>query len=403
MTSKMPIARRAAAVMQPVRLRRCGAACLLMVVSAFVLGALPTEDVSWCRHGFSHTARPRRHADGFGYWHLRRRRGDIVACRAVPPKVPENYRQSDVQPRGAGELNDPGSSRVLGIVTPIGPLCPFSSAACAEDSFFGQEVNDLVLAKMPQLFTEVAELQGAMESGNFAELMQRRGRMATLADDLTMAEEEWRVLLARMRLATDFQSRELYKVAEAWTRRQGETLESMGSKMRYSADTMRAVSIGQAPTPPPAGYDPIKLMRLWMRQGSAAGLSVVTTMAAGGGVDALPFTGSEAVFQSEVVVAEYDQLCKDHKALISFGEQFGSFDPLGQVAFLDALAAVEERWDVFFSRARLVGELGPEYEDQTECFLKSLDMDAQQFRELLFESHELLRKDAEEARNRGPV
>jgi len=27
------------------------------------------------------------------------------------------------------------------------------------------------------------------------------------------------------------------------------------------------------------------------------------------------------------------------------GESYGSYDPLGKLAFLDALEAVEERWD----------------------------------------------------------
>jgi len=62
-------------------------------------------------------------------------------------------------------------------------------------------------------------------------------------------------------------------------------------------------------------------------------------------VTATPFSGEEAAFESEVVRAEYEKLCRDHAALIKMGESYGSYDPLGKLAFLDALEAVEERWD----------------------------------------------------------
>lgn len=289
------------------------------------------------------------------------------------------------------------------MVTPIGPLCPFSSAACAGDSPFGREVSELVKSKMPRLLAEVVELQSSMRAGNVAELIRNRDRIATLAEDLTQAEEQWRVLLTRMRMATDFQSREYYKIALEWTRRQGESLEKMGEMMRYSAESMRAVAAGQPPLLPPRGYDAAKLVNLFVRQGAAAGLSVVAMMATSQGVDALPFTGREAAFESDIVSAEYEKLCNDHKSIIKFGEQFGSFDPPGQIAFLDALEAVEGRWDVFFSRFKLLGQLDPGFEAQSTAFLDSLGMDAQEFREMLIAAHALLRKDAEEERTRGPT
>lgn len=288
-------------------------------------------------------------------------------------------------------------------MTPIGPFCPFSSGACSTESLFGQGVSELVTSRMPRLLGDLAKLQSSVRTGDLAELMRNREQMAALADDLAQAEEEWRVLLARMRMATDFQSREYHKIAVSWTRWQGESLDTMGSMMRYSAETMRSVAAGVPPAPPPRGYDPAKLMSLWVRQGSAAGLSVVATRAAGGSSGDLPFTGREGPFSSEVVAEEYRKLCDDHRGLISFGERFGDFDPLGQVAFLDALEAVEERWDVFFSRFRLLDQLNPVFEAQARAFLDALGMDAGEFRELLHNAHGLLRADAEADRARGPA
>ena len=40
-------------------------------------------------------------------------------------------------------------------------------------------------------------------------------KMRALASDLAAAEEEWRTMLTRMRLADDFQSREYLKLTEA--------------------------------------------------------------------------------------------------------------------------------------------------------------------------------------------
>ena len=41
------------------------------------------------------------------------------------------------------------------------------------------------------------------------------------------------------------------------------------------------------------------------------------------------------------VKEEYEKLCRDHDGLIRMGASYGSFDPLGKLAFLDALEAVE--------------------------------------------------------------
>mmetsp|Transcript_4811 Transcript_4811/g.15353 ORF Transcript_4811/g.15353 Transcript_4811/m.15353 type:complete len:130 (+) Transcript_4811:748-1137(+) len=112
-------------------------------------------------------------------------------------------------------------------------------------------------------------------------------------------------------------------------------------------------------------------------------------------VTATPFSGEEAAFESEVVRAEYEKLCRDHAALIKMGESYGSYDPLGKLAFLDALEAVEERWDTFFARFSLMGALNREFVAQTDGFLGSMGMSAADFRGVLREAHDLMRRDAE--------
>ena len=53
-----------------------------------------------------------------------------------------------------------------------------------------------------------------------------------------------------------------------------------------------------------------------------------------------------ALFESDVVRAEYEKLSRDHAALITMGEGFGSFDPLGKCAYVDAVEAKMEAYTV---------------------------------------------------------
>ena len=188
-------------------------------------------------------------------------------------------------------------------------------------------------------------------------------------------------------------------MTEAWTERQGESLETVGLMMRWQADCMRAFADGRPPLPPPPGVDLGKLMQQQQRQGGGGGPgSMMSQVAAAQAVDSTPFTGDEAAFQSEVVRDEYKRLCSDHSKLIRLGEAFGAFDPLGKLAYLDEVEAVEARWDVFFSRFELLGALNADFKQQTAAFLESLGMDATAFREVLKCAHEWMRKEAEEER-----
>ena len=151
------------------------------------------------------------------------------------------------------------------VVTPIGPFCPFRSAACAENGPLGQAMDSLTKGKMPTFAMEMSRLQLEMQTGNTPDPQ----RVGALADDLIEAEEEWRSMLTRMRLATDFQSREYFEMTKAWTTRQGESLEGIGLMMRWQADNMRAFASGQPPRPPPLGLDLAKLAEQQQSSGQA--------------------------------------------------------------------------------------------------------------------------------------
>ena len=68
---------------------------------------------------------------------------------------------------------------------------------------------------MPRFAEEMSRLQLEMSMGGSPD-PQKVGQMA---EDLYEAEQQWQRMLARMRLADDFQSREYFKVTAAWSER----------------------------------------------------------------------------------------------------------------------------------------------------------------------------------------
>lgn len=288
-----------------------------------------------------------------------------------------------------------------GYITPIGPFCPFRSASCATGAVLDQQMGS-VTGKMPQFAAEMARLQLTMQTGGEPDV----ARVRSMAQDLSEAEEQWRAMLTRMQFADDFQMREYYKMTAAWSKRQGESLESIGLMMRWQADCMKAFANGQPPLPPPPGVDLAKLARQQQEQmqggGGAGPSNMMAQMNSAQSVDSTPFTGAETAFESEVVKKEYEALCRSHNSLIKLGEGFGTFDPLGKLAYLDELEKVEERWDVFFQRFALLGELNPTFKQQTDEYLSGMGMSATDFREVLAEAHGLMRADAEKERAAAP-
>lgn len=142
--------------------------------------------------------------------------------------------------------------------------------------------------------------------------------------------------------------------------------------MRWQAECMRAFASGRPPLPPPAGVDLEKLAKQQQEQMAGGNDSSMMGRMMGGGAEAIdctPFTGDEAAFESDVVRGEYEALCRDHDGIIRLGEAYGAFDPRGKLAYLDALEAVEGRWDTFFARFKLLGALNPDFTEQTAKFL----------------------------------
>ncbi|CAE8634301.1 unnamed protein product [Polarella glacialis] len=268
-------------------------------------------------------------------------------------------------------------------ITPIGPFCPFRSAECNFDSVLGLGMGELTKSG-PNFATEMARIQLDMQMGQQPDLP----RVRQLADELDSSYSKWQVLMTKLRYGDDFQSREYFKLTSVHMQRQGKSLEDMGQMVKYQVECMRAFADGRMPPFPPPGLD------LTTPPGSsptAAGMSSA-------GIQADPFDGTESIFQSKLVKDEYDAVCRDHRQLITLGERYGSFDPLGKLAFLDQLGAIQVRWDVFFARLGLVGALNPDFKEQSQQFLSSMGLEPLQFRSLIDEAHLVMRREAESER-----
>ena len=276
-------------------------------------------------------------------------------------------------------------------ITPVGPFCPFRSEATKLDGTVDSGMGSLA-SKSQSFMADMARLQLDSQMGTEPDPV----KVEAVANEVAAALEEWELLMTRLRLSTDFQSREYFKLTEAHLSGQGQSLQAIGLAMRWQVDAMRAFAKGQMPPMPPAGLD-LEAMSRQQEQGGGGG-GMAGALGGPPAIDTTPFDGSESAFESPVVKEEYEALCREHAALVSLGASYGSYDALGKLAFLDALDAVEGRWDIFFTRFSLVGALNADFKRQSDAFLQSMGLSPQSFRALLGKAHQIMRDEAEAER-----
>jgi len=285
-------------------------------------------------------------------------------------------------------------------LTPVGPFCPFRSSAAIEI----EPRMESLSSATPQFATEMARLQLEVQMGQSPD----PDRLRKVADALDSAVEDWENLVTRLRLSQDFQTREYAKLTQAHLSNHNETIEGVAAMVRWQAGCMRAMADDTQPPMPPPGLDLTKIMEQAEKaqQGGDGGASdgqpsppSLAAITAAEKITAVPFNGDEPAFDSPTVKDEYERLCRDHMQLIEFGGKFDGFDPLGKMYYLDEIEKIQDRWDVFFARFKLMGALNQEYVRQCEAFLASMNMDEEGYRKLLQQSHDMMREEAEAQRN----
>lgn len=276
-------------------------------------------------------------------------------------------------------------------LTPIGPFCPFRSKATEDLDPSMEEMQEL----SPDFATEMTRFQLDIQMGKTSE----PERLRTVALGIDQAVDQWENLVSRLRLSQDFQTREFAKLTQAHLSSHGMTVSSVGSMMRWQAGCMRAMAGNTPPPMPPRDLDLSKMMEQSQQDETQSSPSI-SAMAAAEQISSPPFKMDTKAFASPPVKEEHEKLCKDHNSLIVFGSRYDTFDPLGKLRFLDELEKIEERWDVFFARFSLMGELNEDYVRQCNAFLDSMSMNEEEYRTLLRKGHQIMRVDAEAERSK---
>ena len=289
----------------------------------------------------------------------------------------------------------PHSTRLSMAVTPIGPFCPFRSAAAVSLDPKMSRLNKTA----PDFATDMTQIQQEMQLGQ----TPNPAKLLSIASSLEQALEEWEDLMTRLRISPDFQTREYAKLTQAHLEKHGQTIEGIGKMMRWQSGVMKAMARNMPPPLPPPDLDLMKLVTATRRGGAVVEENTPPSMSAmvnAQYITSTPFKGTEKAFDSPTVQREYEALCRDHDALIKMGAKYAEFDPVGKLAFLSQMDSLEERWDIFFARFSLMGMLDQQYVKECNAFLQSMNLDEASFRSLLKRAHELMREDAENERNR---
>jgi len=248
----------------------------------------------------------------------------------------------------------------------------------------------------PDFATEMGRIQLDMQVGETPD----PDRLRLVSDGINSAVDNWENLLTRLRSSADFQTREYAKLTEAHLAEHGQTTAEIAGTMRWQSQCMGAMANGTPPPMPPPGLDIMKMMEeAKSYESSGKTPPSMSAMSAAEKITTTPFKGDEPAFDSDTVREEYEAICRDHNSLINMGGSYANFDAMGKLAFLDQIDAIEERWDIFFARFSLLGQLNQEFVKQCNAFLSGMGLDEQQFRALLKSTHKLMREEAERERN----
>ncbi|GMH88615.1 hypothetical protein TL16_g11206 [Triparma laevis f. inornata] len=193
-------------------------------------------------------------------------------------------------------------------------------------------------------------------------------------------------LLTHLRLSSDYQSLEYYSLTVTHLKSKGLTLEDMNSCVSWQIESMKAYSESRIPPQPSK-----KVMSLIQSQQNPPMLSVPS-------ITSPPFTLNEPILQDPVIKKTLEDLIKDHEQLINFGANYGSFDPLGKLAYITEIEKIEDRWFTFLGRLELMNVVSPKFKEETGMFLEGMGLEVGGFYELMDTGKEWMRDRAEENR-----
>ena len=157
----------------------------------------------------------------------------------------------------------------------------------------------------------------------------------------------------------------LYSPAVAQLSRKGQTLQDLDDAVNWQIDSMSAYSNGAIPPPPPPNVMKVINAQREASQPPSMGFSTIPERVTP------PFTGSESCFKTDdgELLEALQKLQSDHERLVNLGAEYGRFDGLGRVAFIDEVEKIEDRWAVLMSKVNLMGQVNSAFKVETEEFL----------------------------------
>jgi hypothetical protein len=175
----------------------------------------------------------------------------------------------------------------------------------------------------------------------------------------------------------------------------GTTVERIRDMMLWQGSCMRAMADNTPPPMPPPTLDLQALMQQAQHESQNPPPTIRGLRDAAESITASPFQPETAFKDSPMVEYEYKELLLDHSKLIDFGANYAEFDGLGKLAYLDEIDKIQDRWESFFFRFKLMGKINEEYKKQCDYFLSSMNMNEGDFHSLLTKAHMMMRQDAE--------
>lgn len=264
-------------------------------------------------------------------------------------------------------------------IIPVGLFCPFRSEKMLE---MEKKKNNLVYLS-PAYSEEIDRLERDLQLGG-ATATQRLITTAAMMDNCAT---DWQSFLDELEAAEDFQTREMRAFNQQVNKVMGEDGADTVELLRWQGAVCRSIAVGTQPPEAPPGVDVNDLV-------DKAQKGPVGYRADKRAVSAKPFNVN-SMGAGPVVLAEYIKLVSEHKSLIERGSTYGSFSPEMQISYLDAIAEIQDRWDIFFKRSSLMGSLDPSFVEQANDLLEQYNLDQIFYRTLLDEAHQEMRKEAE--------
>lgn len=264
----------------------------------------------------------------------------------------------------------------LNVLVPVGPFSPFRSAIA--DRLLIEPTED-----DQNLLLEMSRIQASVMTGQDVDAEKAN----ELADRMQTKVDTFSQMAQSVQESPDFQTQEVRVCNDVYLEQYNMSTALTIECMQFQVSVMRNV----ADDIPIAAPSPELVQFLQSAPGSTG--SFMQSLPEP--ISSPPFD-PEHVFENELIEQEYRRLCEDHQNLIDFGGTYGNFDRAGKLVFLDQMDAIRERWEIFYQRFALLGQLNPVFAEQSCAYLEAMGMTENEYYVFLERVYERMRREADQ-------